>query len=128
MVFEKYSVDIWRIDNKDNRIGTLIKIFEDKTSSEIEKKLHNLRLKFLESKDLMNILNNNLDLKIYINNVLDDNELSSTYYISMNEILSDKVLLDLIRQDLNNLRNNNLVDVIVYPNFINVDGKVKYIE
>lgn len=46
MVFEKYSVDIWRIDNKDNRIGTLIKIFEDKTSSEIEKKLHNLRLKF----------------------------------------------------------------------------------
>lgn len=76
----------------------------------------------------MNILNNNLDLKIYINNVLDDNELSSTYYISMNEILSDKVLLDLIRQDLNNLRNNNLVDVIVYPNFINVDGKVKYIE
>ena len=128
MVFEKYSVDIWRIDNKDNRIGTLIKIFEDKTSSEIEKKLHNLRLKFLESKDLMNILNNNLDLKIYINNVLDDNELSSTYNISMNEILSDKVLLDLIRQDLNNLRNNNLVDVIVYPNFINVDGKVKYIE
>ncbi len=128
MVFEKYSVDIWRIDNKDNRIGTLIKIFEDKTSSEIEKKLHNLRLKFLKSKDLINILNNNLDLKIYINNVLDDNELSSTYYISMNEILSDKVLLDLIRQDLNNLRNNNLVDVIVYPNFINVDGKIKYIE
>ena len=39
MVFEKYSVDIWRIDNKDNRIGTLIKIFEDKTSSEIEKRL-----------------------------------------------------------------------------------------
>lgn len=128
MVFEKYSVDIWRIDNKDNRIGTLIKIFEDKTSSEIEKKLHNLRLKFLESKDLMNILNNNLDLKIYINNVLDDNELSSTYYISMNEILSDKVLLDLIRQDLNNLRNNNLIDAIVYPNFINIDGKIKYIE
>lgn len=128
MVFEKYSVDIWRIDNKDNRIGTLIKIFEDKTSSEIEKKLHNLRLKFLESKDLMNILNNNLDLKIYINNVLDDNELSSTYNISMNEILSDKVLLDLIRQDLNNLRNNNLIDAIVYPNFVNIDGKVKYIE
>lgn len=128
MVFEKYSVDIWRIDNKDNRIGTLIKIFEDKTSSEIEKKLHNLRLKFLESKDLMNILNNNLDLKIYINNVLDDNELSSTYNISMNEILSDKVLLDLIRQDLNNLRNNNLIDAIVYPNFINIDGKIKYIE
>lgn len=128
MVFEKYSVDIWRIDNKDNCIGTLVKIFEDKTSSEIEKKLHNLRLKFLKSKDLINILNNNLDLKIYINNVLDDNELSSTYYISMNEILSDKVLLDLIRQDLNNLRNNNLVDVIVYPNFINVDGKIKYIE
>ena len=76
----------------------------------------------------MNILNSNLDLKSYINNVLGDNELSSTYYISMNEILSDKVLLDLIRQDLNNLRNNNLVDVIVYPNFINVDGKVKYIE
>ena len=128
MVFEKYSVDIWRIDNKDNRIGTLIKIFEDKTSSEIEKKLHNLRLKFLESKDLMNILNNNLDLKIYINNVLDDNELSSTDNISMNEILSDKVLLDLIRQDLNNLRNNNLIDAIVYPNFINIDGKIKYIE
>ncbi|RHG11774.1 hypothetical protein DW639_02295 [Megamonas funiformis] len=128
MVFEKYSVDIWRIDNKDNRIGTLIKIFEDKTSSEIEKKLHNLRLKFLESKDLMNILNNNLDLKIYINNVLDDNELSSTYNISMNEILYDKVLLDLIRQDLNNLRNNNLIDAIVYPNFINIDGKIKYIE
>lgn len=128
MVFEKYSVDIWRIDNKDNRIGTLVKIFEEKTSSEIEKKLHNLRLKFLESKDLINILNNNLDLKIYINNVLDDNELSSTYYISMNEILSDKVLLDLIRQDLNNLRNNNLIDAIVYPNFINIDGKIKYIE
>lgn len=50
------------------------------------------------------------------------------YYASMNEILSDKVLLDLIRQDLNNLRSNNLIDVIVYPNFINIDGKIKYIK
>ena len=33
-----------------------------------------------------------------------------------------------IRQDLNNLRSNNLIDVIVYPNFINIDGKIKYIK
>ena len=66
-------------------------------------------------------------LNTYISNIKDDN-LCSTYYASMNEILSDKVLLDLIRQDLNNLRSNNLIDVIVYPNFINIDGKIKYIK
>lgn len=90
-------------------------------------RLYNLRLKFLESKNLINVLNNNLILNTYISNIKDDN-LCSTYYASMNEILSDKVLLDLIRQDLNNLRSNNLIDVIVYPNFINIDGKIKYIK
>ena len=116
MVFEKYGVDVWRTDNKGACIGSLIKNTEEKTSSKIEKseiemRLYNLRLKFLESK-----------------NLIKDDNLCSTYYASMNEILSDKVLLDLIRQDLNNLRSNNLIDVIVYPNFINIDGKIKYIK
>lgn len=132
MVFEKYGIDVWRTDNKGARIGSLIKNTEEKTSSKIEKseiemRLYNLRLKFLESKNLINALNNNLILNTYISNIKDDN-LCSTYYASMNEILSDKVLLDLIRQDLNNLRSNNLIDVIVYPNFINIDGKIKYIK
>lgn len=49
-------------------------------------------------------------------------------HIIINEILSDRTLLSLIRCDLKITKNSSLVNVIVYPNFVNIDGKVKYIE
>lgn len=73
-------------------------------------------------------LENFFNLKEALNNLREENLSNETYNIIINEILSDRTLLSLIRCDLKITKNSSLVNVIVYPNFVNIDGKVKYIE
>ena len=73
-------------------------------------------------------LENFSNLKEALNNLKEENLSNETYNIIINEILSDRTLLSLIRCDLKITKNSSLVNVIVYPNFVNIDGKVKYIE
>lgn len=73
-------------------------------------------------------LENFSNLKEALNNLREENLSNETYNIIINEILSDRTLLSLIRCDLKITKNSSLVNVIVYPNFVNIDGKVKYIE
>ena len=117
MILEKYNINIWNRYNRRSCIDEL---------TDITGKLHILKFKLLRFESLVNILSDNLYLKRDINNLKDDNKSNSIYYISMSEILSDEVLLMLIRQDLNNRQNNNLVDFVVYPNSMMIDNKIKY--
>lgn len=73
-------------------------------------------------------LENFSNLKEALNNLREENLSNEIYNIIINEILSDRTLLSLIRCDLKITKNSSLVNVIVYPNFVNIDGKVKYIE
>lgn len=87
-----------------------------------------IRFKILNSSNLIIKLENFSNLKEALNNLREENLSNEIYNIIINEILSDRTLLSLIRCDLKITKNSSLVNVIVYPNFINVDGKIKYIE
>lgn len=104
------------------------KIPFDKIDKYDEISFRRIRFKILNSSNLIIKLENFSNLKEALNNLREENLSNEIYNIIINEILSDRTLLSLIRCDLKITKNSSLVNVIVYPNFVNIDGKVKYIE
>ena len=104
------------------------KIPFDKIDKYDEISFRRIRFKILNSSNLIIKLENFSNLKEALNNLREENLSNETYNIIINEILSDRTLLSLIRCDLKITKNSSLVNVIVYPNFVNIDGQVKYIE
>lgn len=104
------------------------KISFDKIDKYDEISFRRIRFKILNSSNLIIKLENFSNLKEALNNLREENLSNEIYNIIINEILSDRTLLSLIRCDLKITKNSSLVNVIVYPNFVNIDGKVKYIE
>lgn len=104
------------------------KIPFDKIDKYDEISFRRIRFKILNSSNLIIKLENFSNLKEALNNLREENLSNEIYNIIINEILSDRTLLSLIRCDLKITKNSSLVNVIVYPNFVNIDGNVKYIE
>ena len=127
ILFEKFKISLL----KEYEINIFVDDFKipfDKIDKYDEISFRRIRFKILNSSNLIIKLENFSNLKEALNNLKEENLSNETYNIIINEILSDRTLLSLIRCDLKITKNSSLVNVIVYPNFINVDGKIKYIE
>lgn len=127
ILFEKFKISLL----KEYEINIFVDDFKipfDKIDKYDEISFRRIRFKILNSSNLIIKLENFSNLKEALNNLKEENLSNETYNIIINEILSDRTLLSLIRCDLKITKNSSLVNVIVYPNFINIDGKIKYIE
>lgn len=118
-LFKKYEVDIFVDD---------FEIPFDKMDNYHKISFRRLRTKILNSSNLIIKLEKFSNLKETLNNLRKDNLSGKEYNIIINELLSDKVLLTLIGYDLKIIKNNSLVKVIAYPNFIMIDDKINYIK